>query len=40
VLPGRSHYAAYLEQFEVIWREARAWLDEHLATPSPTTQSE
>ncbi len=35
VLPGRGHYAAYLGQFDAIWRETGAWFEEHLAAPAP-----
>jgi dipeptidyl aminopeptidase/acylaminoacyl peptidase len=35
VLPGRGHYAAYLDRFDVIWPEIRSWFGRHLGPRGP-----
>jgi dipeptidyl aminopeptidase/acylaminoacyl peptidase len=37
-LPGRGHYAAYLEHFETIWAELDQWFRRHLGPRSPIAE--
>ena len=36
VIPGRGHYAAYLDSFGTIWPEIERWFGRHLGTVEPT----